>query len=195
MRLVATGPTLVAPAVDTDPGSAGSPASYQAGGAVQPRSTGYFKNPEDAATTLIAGKLLKILTGGVYPAGDGSALTGIVGTLNKAAKVFDIRSIGASFSTGALGFTPGVALIISSNLGGLLDITVGFHNDAVALTSQQCVSLQGGASVALFTNTIISHNGATEQWRISAFSSGGLTLTRTVGAATVDEGLLIIIEA
>jgi hypothetical protein len=203
MRLVATGPTLVSPTVDTDPGTAGSPFSYQAGGAIQARSAGYFKNPEDGATVPTAGKLLKIVTNGLYPAGDGSALTNIPGTGNKKFAIFNLDTLGASFSTGALGFTPGLAVVIGGH-GDNGSFSVGMHSSTVALVEQVRWSFAAFVGEAAVANEILFLKadpvGAdTTTWRISAFGAGGITITQTAGNDAISSAnsvaLLLVYEA
>ena len=116
--------------------------------------------------------------------------TNVVGAFLNDIKWFEIDGIGASFATGALGFTPTHAFVIyhlagTSDLGGF-GLATGTSSNA-----QKAVRVVSGGSTVSSNRIIQSPN----EWNVTAFSSAGVTLTRQTGAGSLDVGILAVLSA
>jgi hypothetical protein len=147
----------------------------------------------ESDVALVANKVIRVLTTGFYPVGDGSLITNISGTANKRNAIFPLSGVTSSFSTGAFAFSPRFAFAIAtfptqSNMSfGFLDLVNG-------LASQRVMATDGDSGD--FSSDLVQSDAGNTSWDVTAFSAAGLTLTRSLAVVTtITNGMLIVFEA
>lgn len=108
--------------------------------------------------------------------------------------VFTVGALGASYATGSLGFTPGIAIMLGwddlatdYSLLGWMKGTTG-----TAVTDNGYIATATGNLADGQSTTCWSNSGTT--WKCTAFSSSGVTVTRT-GANAGAGVTMIVFEA
>lgn len=159
-------------------------------------STEYIRNDAaDVSDTGEASKVVRMRGDGSYPAADGSLLTNLVvsGTWNVDAAKFNSGALGASYSTGSIGFTPAAAILIGMYTGtGTKNLSIGYFNGS-GTTNQIAGSLRTTGVIRSVENRVaLTPNGSNSEWNCTAFGSGDITITRQVGSGSLTASTLLV---